>query len=307
MFWMVGLKISAQEPLVKNYPITSGLDFFQSVAQTPSYVVVGQPNRTVVGGIGRVLVFDAKTRVLVREITSAGSVFFGYSVVVLGNELYVGEPNYSVGSNPGKVHVFDLKTGALKFFMVPTNDSVGASRAGEALAVNESFIFIGAPNDDGGKGAVFVFGRTTGTQQGAKITGAGSAANANFGATLAVSGGVLIVGAPGYSSQAGRFFTYDAVTKTAITPNISPNSAPNQQFAAQVAMSGRKAIINEPEASSSQGVIHMFDAIESAGHRESILPYSSGANQRLGKASPSVVISWWHPRMFRTIAWSSVM
>jgi FG-GAP repeat/IPT/TIG domain len=160
---------------------------------------------------------------------------------------------------------------------------------GDAVAVDGDTAVVGAKNEDSsatgingsqsngittyGSGAVYVFVRSNGewTQQ-AYIKASNTEGNDNFGASVALSGDTLVVGAPGEdstatgingiqtdnsSSNSGAVYVF---TRTAGVWSqqsyIKPtNTGPGDAFGTSVAISGDSLIVGAPyEAGSATGV-----------------------------------------------------
>jgi FG-GAP repeat len=83
-----------------------------------------------------------------------------------------------------------------------------------ALSADGNTALVGAPNDNGGVGAVWVFVRTslTGTwsQQGSKLVANDASGDANLGQSVALSadGNTALVGGPGDNSKAGAAWVF---------------------------------------------------------------------------------------------------
>jgi hypothetical protein len=85
--------------------------------------------------------------------------------------------------------------------------AAGAANQGSsvALSADGNTAIVGGANDNGGKGAVWVFTRSGGvwTQQGSKLVGTGAVGNANQGQSVALSGDGNTAIAGGYNDNGG--------------------------------------------------------------------------------------------------------
>jgi hypothetical protein len=78
-----------------------------------------------------------------------------------------------------------------------------------SLAMSATTLVAGAPGDGGTAGRAYVFGRgPTGWHQVARLAASDGSANDYFGESLAVSGGTLVVGAPGHA-DVGRAYVFE--------------------------------------------------------------------------------------------------
>ncbi len=168
----------------------------------------------------------------VKASNTATDAFFGYAVALAGDTLAVGaygEQGSATGVNgsqtgslalAGAVYVFTRAgvTWSQQAYVKASNTDASAS-FGAALALAGDTLAVGAPGEstagkgvDGASvpgvastasGAAYVFARSGAawTQQ-VFIKASNTGANANFGASLALSGDTLVVGSPGEQSNA---------------------------------------------------------------------------------------------------------
>src|SRR5262245_47982194 len=130
-----------------------------------------------------------------------------------GNTAIVGGPDDN--SRAGAAWVFTRSGGVWtqqQSKMVGTG-AVGAANQGSSVALSSdgNTAIVGAPSDNSGAGAAWVFTRSGGvwTQQ-SKLVGAGAVGAANQGQAVALSsdGNTAIVGAPSDSSGAGAAWVW---------------------------------------------------------------------------------------------------
>jgi hypothetical protein len=128
----------------------------------------------------------------------------------------------------------------------------GAFGSSAAVSSNGKTAVVGAPADNAGLGAAFVFTRShsTWTQQ-AELTGAGESGKGGFGASVAISanGAEVLVGAP--NDEAGKgaawAFTRSGPSWTQLGEKLA-GSAEEGRYGSAVALSanGKTAIVGEP-------------------------------------------------------------
>jgi len=132
---------------------------------------------------------------------------FGFDVAIDGNLAVVGSWREDVGPNPdvGAVYVF-VRTGsswALDKRFGPS--SVGGQQCGWSVAVKGNRLVFGCPGENSDKGTASFFQRNgPGNYSGAAITGAGLDPAGRFGASVAVSGDAIVVGAPGTTANGAQ-------------------------------------------------------------------------------------------------------
>lgn len=189
--------------------------------------------------------------------------FFGIAIALSADFLVVsatGEDNDSGsvqsdnnnGFNDGAVYVYEPSgmswtlEGYLKASTTDTADSLGA-----ALALSGNTLAVGATNDDlKGSCAVFVYDGTSWSEQ-AVLNGSETVANDLFGNSVAISGDVLVAGAPADDvnvlgtitsvdddSGAAYVFTRSAGVWTERAVLRGFNREPKDAFGTSVAVSG---------------------------------------------------------------------
>jgi hypothetical protein len=204
----------------------------------------------------------------IKASGEVGAGRFGSSVAVSadGNTAVVGAPDDD--SAKGAVWVLrrseqtgwtqELElTGAPKAGLLDTGTGeVGAGRFGEsvALSADGQTAIVGAPRDDGGKGAAWVFRRAapnapvSWVQDGTKVVGTSQVGNAEFGTSMALSrdATTAVIGGEYDNANHGAAWVYllaGAITK--LTPRAS--CAAPCYFGRSVATSddGRAIIVGE--------------------------------------------------------------
>ncbi len=141
---------------------------------------------------------------------------------------------------------------------------------GLAVAIDGDAAAVGAPEDTTrgeSAGAVYLFVRSAGTWQPhstPKVFGPDGAAADNFGASVALSGGVMVVGAPSRSSTAGTAYIFRRAAAAATSAwsaeqQLTPAGLlPADNFGNSVAVSGDTAIIGSPGDTTNSGAAYVF-------------------------------------------------
>jgi outer membrane protein assembly factor BamB len=236
--------------------------FGYSVAVSGSRVFVGAWNEN--SGKGRVYQFDASSGSLVRTYTdpraavAGASARFGRDIAADANLLVVGAiSNDSVSpvvDRTGQVLLFDADSGShLLTYNNPTPHADDAF--GSAVAISGSQVVVGAPNDDpaavGDAGAAFVFS-TTGASLVQTLANPSPTALDLFGTAVAISGDLVVVGAPGddtLASNAGTAYLYRASSGQLLQTITSPTTGgtpSDDAFSEAVAIEGGSLLIGAP-------------------------------------------------------------
>jgi len=170
---------------------------------------------------GAIYPLAAATWVQMAELTASDGITndeFGWSVAISGNTVVVGVPTHAVGSN--------LNQGAAYVFVAPESGwanmtqvaeltaADGAANAGfgTSVAISGNVVVVGTPGAVIGgnpyQGAAYVFVEPTGGWQNmtqtAKLTASDGAVDNTFGASVAIDGSIIVVGAP-YVSIGSNF------------------------------------------------------------------------------------------------------
>jgi Ca2+-binding RTX toxin-like protein len=233
-------------------PSPSNGDLFgQSVSVSGNTVVVGAVNS------GQAYVFDATTGALIATLDNPSPMegdMFGISVSVSGNTVVVGASGADTGS--GLAYVFDATTEVLiaalanpspaydySYYdeILESNVYVPGDRFGTSVSVSGNTVVVGANLDDTAatdSGQAYVFDATTGALT-ATLTNIIPTGDEQFGYTVSVSGGTVVVGSP-YNE--GRAVVFNAGTSV---PLINPNPPPTSfnDFGWSVSVSGNTVVV----------------------------------------------------------------
>ncbi len=166
----------------------------------------------------------------------------------------------------------------------PLGDILGSGNFGSSVALDGDTLAVGSPVEATASGAAYVFNRSQGNwiKQARLVSASPSSLASKFGASVAVSGGVVAVGADGESSvafNAGAAYVFVRSGKTWQQARLKPFSAASgQHFGEAVAVSsgtvvigaggdnGNAAGVNPKEndmSSPGSGAVYVFDVISS--------------------------------------------
>ena len=194
---------------------------------------------------------------------------FGYAVAVSGDLVVVGANGDDTGAtDAGAAYVFDAATGSLlRTLNNPTpaeTDSFGIS-----VAMSGNLVVVGANWDDTGAtnaGAAYVFDAMTGSLL-RTLNNPTPAASDNFGRSVAVSGGLVVVGAyldDTGAANAGAAYVFDAATGSLLRTLNNPTPAEMDSFGYSVALSGNTAVVGadwDDTGATDAGAAYVFDAV----------------------------------------------
>ncbi|HNT25348.1 MAG TPA: Ig-like domain-containing protein [Anaerolineales bacterium] len=204
---------------MNNAPQDSGVED-APVAQAGK-VFVFQRNY---GELGLDPIPDAWGEVVVLQSSDAATGdYFGKAVAISGDTIAVGAPGEDGGmedplADSGAVYIYQRNLGGEDMWGEVTTvyapDAQLADQFGTALALDGDTLVVGAPKRDDGStedsGAFYIFNRNLDGPDtwGFVIMQYQSGYWEQFGASLALDGGILVVGSPGYYSGSGAVSVY---------------------------------------------------------------------------------------------------
>jgi len=236
---------------------TDGADFDQfgvAVAIDGTTAIAGSWNDDDNGdGSGSAYLFDTTSGTQTDKLLptdGAASDAFGASVGVSGTVAIIGAPgDDDNGAESGSAYLFDTTTGLQLFKLLPTDGAAG-DQFGNAVAISGTVAIVGAPYDaDSGadSGAAYLFDTTTGLQI-TKLAPTDASAGKQFGASVAIDGGTVIVGAPydaELGSDAGAAYLFDSAG-TQLDKLLADDGASGDGFGTGVAASGSYSLAGAP-------------------------------------------------------------
>lgn len=243
-----------------------------------------------------------------EEKLNAGDVtadtWFGAAVALDGDTVAVGAPfnaSAEAGFGTGIVYIFARNgTTWSQQARLVANDSAVGDQFGATVALDGDTLIIGAPFADSKAGAdagtVYIFERdgTTWSEH-SRITAQDAAAGSRFGATVALDGDRMAVGAPFADEEAGA----DAGAVYVIargdgswseqTRITAQATAPGDQFGSALSLRGDLLLIGAPLHDTNTGVdagaAYIFANMDGAWHEQTTLtPSTAEAKDQFGAA-----------------------
>jgi hypothetical protein len=219
---------------------------------------------------GAAYIFNRHDGVWVHQaslIPSIGCAFghFGVSVAIDGDIAVVGETQVHYPSGPGAAFVFAREGQEWREIqMLSPSDSGWGDRFGSSVAIDGDTLLVGA-TPSGLGGAVYVFERLGDTwTETAKFTAPVPTGDDGFGATVALSGGIALVGASGDGTPAGRAYVFRRSAPGNWSPEAqltASDGAPGDLFGCSVSLDGNTAIIGaygDDDHGSASGSAYVF-------------------------------------------------
>ena len=215
-------------------------------------------------------IYGADTELTVKaKRTLSGSSSFGSAVFVSRNLLFVGAPDQNEvsivikdasdfdWSSPASLSPVDISK--------PYNDGLltASDRFGTSVFVGGGYLFVGAPDADDGRGAVYVFDSRGWTFK-SKIsndtdpTKLSLSEGAHFGSAVAFDGSILFVGTPG----AGKVFSF---LKNGDDWDYKANPLSgdaSERFGATLFVNDRNLVVGAPEGYDGKGQIDIYSKLD---------------------------------------------
>lgn len=256
----------------------AGDTFGDSVALEGDTVLIGAPfddDNGTSSGAAYVLTQQAgvwtQEAKLVAEDASFGDVF-GSSVALSGDIAVVGAYlDDVVGTNSGAAYVFTRTLGAWTQAEKLIADNLGGGdNFGISVAIDGETIVIGVPGDDDdglSSGSAVVFTRSTGVwTPKAKLKAEDADKGDQFGTSVAISGGTIVIGAPYHDgvsidSGAAYVFTGGGNSWTQAAKLTAATGASNDLFGWSVSVSDDTALVGafrDDQGGNDAGAAYVF-------------------------------------------------
>ncbi len=237
--------------------------FGDSVAISGSTAVVGASASDLNTGSAYVFVNSGGIWTQQAELSASDAAQgdnFGFSVAISGSTVIVGA--YSKNSFKGAAYVF-VRSGGIwtQRAEFTASDGEAYNNFGWSVAVSGSTAVVGAPGRISGTGAAYVFVRFGSIwTQAAELTASDGIVADSFGASVAMSGGTVMLGAASRSFYRGAVyvFTGSGSTWTQIAELMAPDGTGNDYFGVDIAISGTAAVIGAFGKDSNAGAAYVF-------------------------------------------------
>ena len=190
--------------------------------------------------------------------------YAGTSVAVRGTRIAIGALEYQ---SAGSVDLFQKGIGGwFKLAHLTAGDPQTQGSFGAAVVLDDERVYVGAPGADQHAGAVYVFARNVFGWwfQEAKLTASDASVWAEFGASLAVDGERLVVGAPRtdavFHPECGAAYVFErsGSTRTQTQKLVATKPRSGDDFGRTVAVAGERVLVGLPGANSKAGAVDAF-------------------------------------------------
>ncbi len=263
-----------------------------AVAVGDHAVFVGQPQNRYQSGIVYIYRQEGGQWSEAAQLIATDAVpndRFGGALAVDGDRLFVGgAPMQEDATRSGTVYIFEqgADDAWAEVSRLAVQDTAYAPQFGRSLALDGDLALVGAPDREGGPGAVYIFRRGedgSWTQQGLLE---GDTSQAGFGARVAIAGEQVLVGVPGANNGAGAVHAYawqNGVWAQQAMLTGNANGGENQ-FGAALAVRDSLLLVGAPRFSGI-GAVHVFQYEDGVWDEEGMLLPYDGEERHLFGAS----------------------
>jgi DNA-binding beta-propeller fold protein YncE len=248
---------------LKGSDTVAGDWFGTSVAVSGSTAMVGAPGHADKAGRAYVFTETATGWQQAAELKGSDTVagdLFGGDVAVSGATAVVGATRHA--NYAGRAYVFTkTASGWQQVAELEGSDTVADDLFGWSVAVSGTTVVVGAVGYANYAGRAYVFAKTaTGWAQVAELKGSDTVSKDVFGASVAVSGTTVAVGAPGANQSGGHVYVF---RKTATGWQQTPELTGGGQFGWSVAVSGTTVVAGanyeaSPYKAPDAGMVYVF-------------------------------------------------
>jgi len=243
----------------------------------------------------------------IPEVEAANK-YFGGSISTFAEYMVVGiKGESSSAADRGIVYIFK-RTGQKfnKIAELTSSDGTSNDAFGTSVDIYQNTIVVGAAGNNGNIGAAYVFEKSGAEWHNmtevAKLVASDAAASDYLGASVAISGDVIIVGAKGKNSNRGAGYVYvkpksgwlNTISETAKL--IIANGALNDALGTSVDITSDYIVMGAPGNITSQGKVCIFekpkDGWKNAYPTATLLPSNPSNNNGFGysvKANKNIV------------------
>ncbi len=267
--------------LLKLTPMNAipNIEFGNSVGLSNNLAIVGAQNDDVgtVVNAGSAFLFDATTGEQLARITPpTPSIIgqFGLSVAIEGNIALVGSPDNGNGNGVFLYDVSDPRNPALVSTITKPDDGFTSNYFfGGALDISGDRIVVGSMFDQANgpsSGAAYLFDISNLSSPQllhAKLFAPDGASNDRFGESVAIEGGLVVIGAEQNDTagnNAGTAYVYDVATGQLVSQLFPSDQNDGQRFGSSVAISNSHIVVGsryDNDQGGNSGSSYVFDTI----------------------------------------------
>jgi outer membrane protein assembly factor BamB len=282
---------------IPNPTKRSGELFGHSLATLGNDVVVGCESS------GTAYLFDGATNELKQTFTGIfGAQRFGFSIAADDGKVLIGAPGNNPSAVGGAAYLYDAVSGNL-LRTFPNPSSMEFELFGESVALHNGTAFIGAAGDqnNGGvsAGAMYMYNISNGALE-RTIFDPTPSPRDDFGDSIAVSNGVVVVGSTGDDfggMDIGAAHLFDVFSGQLLRSFSNPNHVVFDQFGRNTAFIDDLVVVSAPRSYSNPtrvGSVYIFDSasgrLVQSIHNPNPSPDSANFGEALARLGSRLVV-----------------
>ena len=256
-----------QRVAVLNAPNKANYDHFgQGLAAEGSTLLVSAVPAD--SGSGMVYVYTRDNSGAWKQtgsISATGAVttdLYGRALALHGDMALVAAPGSD--STRGAVYVYRKSgSGWNQDGVLKAADGQAKDAFGSAVATDGSRIYVGAPQRDSTRGAVYVFSRSNnGWSQDTVVAARNVDPRTAFGSSILVSDGSVMVGAPGTAGNAGAVYVFhpdSATHQLMLASRLLPFDGAVSLFGSSMDLSGKTLYVGAPLTGRGSGAVYRME------------------------------------------------
>ncbi len=221
--------------------------------------------------------------------------YFAPGAGISGDCIVVGDPSDgTMGQAAGAAYIFRRKPGLLSWELHQKVIGSGVSfqdTFGQSVAIEGDRVVVGAPNFDlegSDFGFAYVFRRVGDNWvEEQKLVSSGSADDDSFGASVAISGDWIAVGAPGQADYFGRVvvFRWNGSSFVEVATLVGSDTVRWDGFGSVVSIRENRLVVGAGTANHEQGKAYVFQNDGMSWVEEAVITASDGSQgDRFGDA-----------------------
>jgi len=255
-----------QIAIIEGTGLQTGDQFGAGVAVGSGRIVVGADADDGLAGSAYIFDLDGTQLTRIKASDAAAGDLFGRSVAVGSGRIVVGAyRDDDNGSNSGSAYIFDLD--GTQLTKITASDGAADDSFGFSVAVGSGRIVVGAYDDDdngSNSGSAYIFD-LDGTQL-AKIKASDGAADDEFGRSVAVGSGRIVVGGhPPYGATgSGSAYIFD-LDGTQLAKIVSSDAANADHFGVSLAIGSGRIVVGadfDDDTATDSGSAYIYDLDE---------------------------------------------
>lgn len=263
-----------------------------NLARTKTHFFLAATMSLCIGApaLGQVITEDFKLFPFLATDGNIDGILFGSHLALSNNILVVGAPGFNASdsnTDAGAVYLYNAITGASILKLIPFDGDVN-DRYGSAVDIDNGVVAVGSPQDDDNgdfSGSAYIFDIAASIIT--KLLPNDGAPGDSFGTSIAISNGIVAVGASGNDENgqgSGAVYLFDAFTGVQLFKIIPTDLAPGDNFGRAIALSKTTLAVGSWKADAhgaDSGAAYLFNT-QTGTQTHKLLPTDGSAGDWFG-------------------------